>query len=190
MAKFKKPINTADVEDDACAPEGKYKILIKKVEIKQSSSNSDNSYLNCQCQIAAGKYKGMTFFNMFNLWNSNDNAKRMSEASFKKMVLAIFGEDKTIKDTDQLVGKAFLAELAIDDNADFGKRNKIKKYIVEETAAKEDDGEEEEAPKNKKKKAVEEKEEETADEAWAKPKKKKDKDKKKKKKVAEEEDDD
>ena len=151
MAKIKRPVDTGDFEESVCAPAGKYRVLIKKAEEKKSES-SGATYLAVQFEIAKGKFKGASIFEIYNLWNDNQTAKRMAEASFKTLVMGIYGKDRTIDDTDQLVGKAVEVELIIKDDANYGKQNKVKTVFAKSKIDLDDDDD-----------AAD-----TAEEAWAK----------------------
>lgn len=173
MAKLKKPIDTSKTEGQNVAPEGKYTLVATKTEIKSSQSNKDNKYIAVFFKIAKGQFKGMAIFNNYNYWNENETAQNMARVQWKNLILAIFGKDKVINDTDEILNRPFDVELGIKED-DFGKKNVIKKYISSDETSE---------PEKKKK---DKKKDKMKESAWAddenEPKKGKKKDKKNKKK--------
>lgn len=163
MAKLKKGIDTSKIEGSNVAPEGDYVLVATKTEIKKSANNPNNEYIAVSFKIAKGPYKGMMIFNNFNFWNDNESAQNIGRMQWKNLVLAIFGQDLKMSDTDEILNKPFAAELSIKED-DYGKKNIIKKYLV-------NDDEPDENGKDKKKK----KEKMSKESAWAEDEQKKEK---------------
>lgn len=142
MAKLPKKVKTEKFEKANTAPDGKYRFKISKAEVKSSQKNEDNQYLALNLKAIEGERKGFGVFENYNLWNDNETAQKMAEVSFKNLILAIFGCDMEISNTDELTGKTFYAEIGTKEDQ-FGPKNYIKKYVTEETKEKKKKGEKE-----------------------------------------------
>lgn len=117
------------------APAGNYKAVL--VSDERKTAQSGNDYLNQKFKITRGKYKGIGFFNICNLWNENETTAAMAKEEISALTIAIFGEDRKVKDTKILFNKEFDVALGVEEYK--GKDKNVVDYFGK---GKEDKGKE------------------------------------------------
>lgn len=105
---------------------GCYKMVVKKSEITISACKS-KEVLKLTMMIEEGNYKGKFVFPRFNISNPSDRAVAISHMLLGKLSESI-GIDE-LEDTDQLIGKQFLADVIIvPPKGTYGESNDIVNY--------------------------------------------------------------
>jgi len=100
------------------APEGKYKCLISKCEIKGKKDNSGN-YINCELTIANGDYAGRKIFHVFSVWSTNESARKV--ANYMISTLWDAAGLGPLKDTSEIVDQVVIVDLKVEKE----KRDKV-----------------------------------------------------------------
>lgn len=118
-----------DLRDDTPLPDGHYYLEVEKMELKQTANGQGtgaNAQFDCLGEAETGAMQGRKVFNWFNLQHSNDTAQKIGQAEFASLCKAV--GVMTPRDTDELIGKRFIAKIGIDkkDNT----KNVIKKYLA------------------------------------------------------------
>lgn len=114
-----------DIPDDVL-PVGTYQLIVTHSEKKESKNKPGNSYLSMRFQVVSGDRQGFSFFQMFNLWNTNNTAVAIAQRDLAGLCKAV-GVLRP-RNSSELHDKPFRAEVKIQDS-DMGPQNQIKKYL-------------------------------------------------------------
>ena len=111
-------------------PPGKYKLVTTNSEWCPTKNN-DGHYLKFERTIVDGEHRDRKIFNNFNLKNKNPKAVKIAEATLSALCRAC--GKKQIKDSAELHGIVFEAEIGVEVSED-GKysNNVVKKYLFED----------------------------------------------------------
>jgi hypothetical protein len=108
-------------------PPGKYPVEIEKTSIK-ATRKGDGNYVSIKMVILDGPGKGRKLYDNLNIDNPNPEAVKIAYRQLKSLNVATV--NRTIQDTDELVGGQCLAIVKIDAKGD----NAVKGYKAFEPA--------------------------------------------------------
>jgi hypothetical protein len=108
--------------------DGEYNSTIEKAEWKVSKAGPE--YLNLTFKILEGNHTGKFVFNMYNLFNTNEQAKNIALQDMKRLLVAV-GVDAGGMSKESLVssilGKQILLKVG-NRTDDYGLKNIVKGY--------------------------------------------------------------
>lgn len=104
-------------------PAGQYTMIVSETDIKPTKAGT-GEYLECKMEVVEGKSAGRKHWERFNISNPNKQAEDIARAALGQLCLAV-GVQK-LTDTDQLLDKPFIANIAIDKKD--STRNRILSY--------------------------------------------------------------
>lgn len=120
MAQFTRPTDLEEIEDEyQLIPPGDYPVKITGSGVKTTKAGHDA--IEIECTIEDGKNTGRKVWNMFNINNPSAKAKAIANSQLNKLEKSIGIEG--FNDTDELLGKRFVAEIVVN-----GEYNNIKSY--------------------------------------------------------------
>ena len=106
-------------------PDGWYKAAIEGTERKTAKSGND--YLEVELVITDADHSGRRVWEIYNLWNSNETAKEISQREFSNLVNACGLAN--CKESDDLVGMHLDVKLKTKPgNGEYQPKNKIAAY--------------------------------------------------------------
>lgn len=121
--------------DYSPVPPGDYKVMIEKVEVKDTKAGT-GKYINLQMAIIEGEYENRKIFDMINIQNPNDTCVKIGLARLADLCRAI--GVATINDTDELENACLsvkvVVERKIKDDENSEMANKVSKYIPKDGA--------------------------------------------------------
>jgi len=115
----------ANTESYDLLPNGWYKVMAERAEIKQTKSGT-GSYINIQYTIIGENCKGRKVFGMITLTNQNDTA-----VDIGKHELSAFGRSiglEKITDSAQLLKRPLQIRLKIENSDKYGEQNRVNGY--------------------------------------------------------------
>ena len=98
-------------EDRSVMPPGEYQSALVKSARVESKNKPGNYYLDCEYQVIDGPYTNRRFWQMFNLWNSNDQAVEIANRDFNSLKNAC--GKLNVGDSEELHGIPVIAKLKI-----------------------------------------------------------------------------
>lgn len=116
-------LDFSDVSTSETIAPGDYEIAIKSLEMKDSKTGG--KYFNVCFQVVDGEFKGKTFFEMYNMVNSNPTAVQIGRSKFKQMVAATGWENPDEINVTKLTGRTLVARIG-EKSDDYGDKNFIK----------------------------------------------------------------
>ena len=128
--------NFKDVEPQSnefkLLPMGEYVVAIVDAEIKESKKNSDNKYISATFEVVEGNYTRRKIFEMYNVINSNETARRIAYSQIKSIMEAIKSnktEFNTLEDIiAEISNKPMKCYVGIRKDEQYGDKNVIKSY--------------------------------------------------------------
>lgn len=108
-------------------PEGEYFLKISGAEMK--ATRSGGSMLTLSIEVLGPSHAGRRFFQNYNIRCASAQAESIGIQQLK-MLWQASGGDGTPTDTEQFVGREFLAKVGIEESKDdrYGPQNRIRRY--------------------------------------------------------------
>lgn len=117
-------------------PPGDYKVMIEKVEVKDTKSGT-GKYINLQMAVIEGEYENRKIFDMINIQNPSDTCVKIGLARLADICRAI--GVPTINDTDEMVNACLSVKVVVERKdkrvEDSEVTNKVGKYIAKDGTA-------------------------------------------------------
>lgn len=105
--------NEHDTTDNtAPIPPGEYPLIIEKSELKDTKSGN-GKYVWIQASITGEHYSGRKVFHNFNILNPSSKAQEIGRNELAKLALAV--GLPAVKDTSELIDKAFVGRVKVKD---------------------------------------------------------------------------
>ena len=120
--------NAEEVEPNAAPealPAGDYVAQVVGSEVKPTASGS-GEYLKLEIEILSPGFSGRRVFDQLNIRNESAEAERIGRAQLSALCHAV--GVLRISDSQQLHGKPFVVKLALKEDPQYGKQNKVKGY--------------------------------------------------------------
>lgn len=120
--------NAEEVEPNAAPealPAGDYVAQVVGSEVKPTASGS-GEYLKLEIEILSPGFSGRRVFDQLNIRNDSPEAERIGRAQLSALCHAI--GVMRVTDSQQLHGKPFTIKLAVKEDPQYGKQNKVKGY--------------------------------------------------------------
>lgn len=117
-----------NLADFSPLPEGSYPSIAVGSEMKESSKNSANKYLNWKYQVIDGPYKGRTFYEIMNLGHSDEDTRKRAQSQLSSLCRAV--GVMQVRNSAELYNRPFVAELGVEERSDKkgSYNNKVKKH--------------------------------------------------------------
>lgn len=103
MAKLNLSIKEVNKQDFSPIPDGKYNVVIARIDVKESKSGGH--YLSVGYQVMDGDFKGRVIFDNVNVAHSNPDVVRIGMERLATIAWATGHTGDSIDDTDDLVNK-------------------------------------------------------------------------------------
>ena len=120
--------NAEEVEPNTAPealPAGDYVAQVVGSELKPTASGS-GEYLKLEIEILTSGFSGRRVFDQLNIRNDSPEAERIGRAQLSALCHAI--GVMRVTDSQQLHGKPFTIKLAVKEDPQYGKQNKVKGY--------------------------------------------------------------
>lgn len=120
--------NAEEVEPNTAPealPAGDYVAQVVGSELKPTASGS-GEYLKLEIEILTSEFSGRRVFDQLNIRNDSPEAERIGRAQLSALCHAI--GVMRVTDSQQLHGKPFTIKLAVKEDPQYGKQNKVKGY--------------------------------------------------------------
>jgi len=123
-------IDFNDTFEPKAVPPGEYNLRVLRAEIK-TSKNTGGDYLNLQMEIV-NEPEADNIYHIMMLPTSNDDIKKANKRKLALLAFfKAFGVDATSgMNVDILEGQTGWAILDIEDDPEFGQRNRVKKFVT------------------------------------------------------------
>jgi hypothetical protein len=120
--------NAAEVEPDVgfpVIPAGDYEVVITNSEIKPTSKG-DGKILKLTLQIVSGPEQNKKVFDQLNTQNPSEVAQKIGRAALSAICRAV--NVLTPKDSAELHMKPLRAKIIVENDPQYGMKNKVKSY--------------------------------------------------------------
>lgn len=112
-------------------PEDDYTLLALEAEEKETSTGG--TMIKVKYEITKGEFKGRWVWQNFNIVNKSDVAQRIGRQQLVSWATACGKPD--CDDTDKLIGKSFMATVAVEPaRGSYAASNKIKAFLFSDAA--------------------------------------------------------
>lgn len=125
--------DTTEAVEMSAVPEGEYKVIVLKSEFKHPKPESDKEWIALTMMLDIPDEQSADFFNhMHFLPHKSQDPKNFQRAlGDLKVLKQAFGIPESQPFTpDDLVGKEAWAYLTIDDDPQYGRQNRIKRWVT------------------------------------------------------------
>ena len=122
-------------------PAGDYVLELTETDVTDTSKGTGRLFKYTSAVIE-GAHQGALVFGQINLRNDNPKAQQIGQGEFKALLLALGMGDVVVRDSSELLNKAFHAKVVIEpERTDkvtgktYSARNSIKKFYFEPSSA-------------------------------------------------------
>ena len=130
MAFFTNTISLADIPQDdergpmEPIPEGVYDVVVQGIDLRTTKAGT-GQYMATRLDVTGPTHQGRVLWTNINFDNPNPAATAIGLRQLGELMKAV-GVDP-VDDTDQLLGGRLKATVTIRDDAQYGRRNEVKK---------------------------------------------------------------
>lgn len=132
MAFFTNTISLADIPQDEQRgpmepiPEGVYDVVVQGIDLRTTKAGT-GQYMATRLDVTGPTHQGRVVWTNINFDNPNPTATAIGLRQLGELMKAV-GVDP-VDDTDQLLGGRLKATVTIRDDAQYGRRNEVKKLV-------------------------------------------------------------
>ena len=132
MAFFTNTISLADIPQDEQRgpmepiPEGIYDVVVQGIDLRTTKAGT-GQYMATRLDVTGPMHQGRVLWTNINFDNPNPTATAIGLRQLGELMKAV-GVDP-VEDTDQLLGGRLKATVTIKDDAQYGRRNEVKKLV-------------------------------------------------------------